>query len=123
MWRSGRMFHSRDGPSKAGARGSTGRAQGKDIRMVLAAWSKCRIIGLWAGKKCELCFKNSTLLLSIEWRARVAARRLPVRRLSLWSRQVKRVAWSLQMVAEVALLPDLFTLLQPFLVTSSLASF
>lgn len=35
-----------DGPSKAGAGGSTGRAQGEDIRMVFAAWSTCRIRAL-----------------------------------------------------------------------------
>lgn len=35
-----------DGPSKADAGGSTGRAQGKDIRMVFAAWSTCKIRAL-----------------------------------------------------------------------------
>ena len=83
---------------------STGRAQGKDIQMVTAAASKFRITGLWAGKKCELCLKNSAWLLCVEWRARGAEGRLPVKRLSRWSRRDKRVARTVQMVEEVALL-------------------
>lgn len=84
--------------------GSTGRAQGKDIQMVTAAASKCRITGLWAGKKCELCLKNSAWLVCVEWRARGAEGRIPVKRLSRWSRRDKRVARTLQMVEELALL-------------------
>lgn len=84
--------------------GSTGRAQGKDIQMLTAAASKCRITGLWAGKKCELCLKNSAWLVCVEWRARGAERRIPVKRLSRWSRRDKRVAWTLQVVEELALL-------------------
>ena len=84
--------------------GNTGRAQGKDIQMVTAAASKFRITGLWAGKKCELCLKNSAWLLCVEWRARGAEGRLPVKRLSRWSRWDKRVARTVQMVEEVALL-------------------
>lgn len=84
--------------------GSTGRAQGKDIQMVTAAASKCRITGLWAGKKCELCLKNSAWLVCVEWRARGAEGRIPVKRLSRWSRRDKRVTRTLQMVEELALL-------------------
>lgn len=62
--------------------GGSTESSRKDIQMVFAAASKCRITGLWAGKKCELCLKNSAWLLCVEWRARGAEGRHPVRRLS-----------------------------------------